>query len=254
MPSSDKKAGKYTREILIAIGLIALSCILYYLQIVFFNASRDTFFYLMQDVAFLPIQVLLVSVILERLLNMREKRAMMEKLNMAIGIFYSETGNALLRSFTRFAPMDAQFIDGIKTITAWKAKDYATWKETATQYTHKVKCSSDDLAELKSFLMLKKEFLLALLQNPNLLEHDSFTDTLRAVFHLTEELDSRTDVTKLPPVDHAHIEGDIRRVCGFLVIEWIAYMEYLGREYPYLFSLSARMNPFNPEATPVVEK
>ena len=45
------------------------------------------------------------------------------------------------------------------------------------------------LEETKKYLMGKRRFLLALLENPNLLEHETFTDSLRAVFHLTEELE-----------------------------------------------------------------
>ena len=31
------------------------------------------------------------------------------------------------------------------------------------------------------------------------------------------------------------------------------YMEYLKNNYPYLFHLAVRINPFNPDATPIVE-
>jgi hypothetical protein len=37
-------------------------------------------------------------------------------------------------------------------------------------------------------LLSKRDFLVALMENPNLLEHESFTDLLWAVFHLVEEL------------------------------------------------------------------
>ena len=54
-----------------------------------------------------------------------------------------------------------------------------------------MKSASGNLDELKLFLISKRNFLLMLLENPNLLEHDAFTDLLRAVFHLTEELGFR---------------------------------------------------------------
>ena len=50
----------------------------------------------------------------------------------------------------------------------------------------------------------------------------------------------------------AHLSGDITRAYGLLVREWLAHMEHLKREYPYLFSLAVRMNPFDPEASAVV--
>jgi len=39
---------------------------------------------------------------------------------------------------------------------------------------------------------------LRLLENPVLLEHESFTELLRSVFHLSEELEQRDDFGKLP--------------------------------------------------------
>ena len=105
-----------------------------------------------------------------------------------------------------------------------------------------------DWEGLRSFLVEKKSFLLSLLANPNLLEHESFTDLLWAVFHLAEELASRKDVSLLPESDHEHLKGDIRRVNVYLSTEWLAYMQHLQADYPYLFSLAVRTNPFNPDA------
>jgi hypothetical protein len=56
------------------------------------------------------------------------------------------------------------------------------------------------------FLLEERDFLLRLLENPTLLEHESFTDLLRAVFH-----------------------------------------------HPYLFSLAMRTNPFDRQASPIVQ-
>ena len=101
--------------------------------------------------------------------------------------------------------------------------------------------------------MGKSNFLLRLLENPNLLEHESFTKLLRAVFQLTEELAQRKDVRKLPDTDYTHLEGDIKRAYVLLVDEWLDYMKYLKDNYPYLFSLAMRTNPFDQNVSPIVE-
>jgi len=81
------------------------------------------------------------------------------------------------------------------------------------------------------------------------LEHESFTDQLWAVFHLTEELAYRSRLDDLPESDCAHINGDIKRVYLSLIIEWLAYLKHLKSDYPYLFSLALRLNPFDPLST-----
>ena len=106
---------------------------------------------------------------------------------------------------------------------------------------------------LKNFLTGKRSFLLGLLENPNLLEHESFTDLLWAVFHLTEELNSRADTTGLPDTDYEHLSGDIKRAYVLLISEWLSYMKHLKVDYPYLFSLAVRTNPFDPDALPEVK-
>ncbi|HUU31115.1 MAG TPA: hypothetical protein VMY69_03350, partial [Phycisphaerae bacterium] len=105
-----------------------------------------------------------------------------------------------------------------------------------------------NLVALRDFLVSKRPFLLALLENPNLLEHEGFTDMLWAVFHLTEELARRRDLAAGPDSDREHLAGDIRRAYGRVLAEWLLYLAHLKRDYPYLFSLAVRTNPFDPQA------
>ena len=110
-----------------------------------------------------------------------------------------------------------------------------------------------NLEALKVFLSNKRDFLLNLLGNPNLLEHESFTDLLWAVFHLTEELACRSSVKDLSSPDAQHLSVDIHRAYSRLIVEWVRYMQHLKRDYPYLFSLAVRTNPFDAHASPVVK-
>ncbi len=100
--------------------------------------------------------------------------------------------------------------------------------------------------------MHHKGFHLSLLENPQLIEHDSFTPLLQALFHLTEELMAREKLTGLPATDYAHLSGDINRVYCLLMIEWLTYMQYLKQNYLYLFSLAMRQNPFDDPASVIV--
>jgi hypothetical protein len=80
--------------------------------------------------------------------------------------------------------------------------------------------------------------------NPNLLEHDAFTEMLWALLHISEELESRESLERLPKNVLAHLSNDVMRAYHFLTIEWVGYMKYLKKDYPYLFSLAIRKNPF----------
>ncbi len=58
----------------------------------------------------------------------------------------------------------------------------------------------------------------------------------------------------LPETDYAHLGGDMKRAYTLLILEWQDYMRYLKDNYPYLFSLAIRTNPFEPNASPVVKQ
>ncbi|MBF0121414.1 MAG: hypothetical protein HQK79_21500 [Desulfobacterales bacterium] len=115
-----------------------------------------------------------------------------------------------------------------------------------------VDVSQIDFLELKGFLTAKRDFLLRLIENPVLMEHQSFTDLLRAVFHLTEELAYRSSFENVPKPDTNHLAEDIKRSYHLIVTEWIIYLKYLKNNYPFLFSLAVRTNPFNKEASVIV--
>jgi len=85
-----------------------------------------------------------------------------------------------------------------------------------------------------------------------LLENESFTELLYAVFHLAEELAYRDDLRKSPVTDKTHLAGDIKRAYVLLVHQWLDYMAHLKTHYPYLFSLAMRTNPFDQQASPIV--
>jgi len=92
-----------------------------------------------------------------------------------------------------------------------------------------------------------------MLGNPNLLEHDRFTDLLWAVTHLDEELEARQSVTGLCGNDAEHIASDIQRMYDHLASEWLDYVEHLKANYPFLFSLVLRMHPFQENPSPVID-
>jgi hypothetical protein len=66
-------------------------------------------------------------------------------------------------------------------------------------------------------------------------------------------LEKREQVKELPEKDYAHLAGDIKRAYTLLVQRWLNYVKYLKDNYPYLFSLVMRTNPFDQTASPFVK-
>jgi hypothetical protein len=189
----------------------------------------------------------------EIMLSRREKLTRMKKLNMVIGVFFSEVGTHLIRIFADSDPKSEEIRKGMNITEKWAHQDFENVSEHLKKFRYDIEISKSELGSLKEFLLMRRDFLVRLLENPSLLEHESFTNLLRAVFHLTEELAYRQDPNQLPESDKKHITGDMIRVYHLLVREWLNYMEYLKVNYPYLFSLAMRTNPFNHQASPIVK-
>jgi hypothetical protein len=73
----------------------------------------------------------------------------------------------------------------------WEKSDYAAASEFIQSYRCDLDPKNSRLHDLKGLLLEKRDFVQGLLQNPNLFEHDRFTDLLWSVRHLTEELEAR---------------------------------------------------------------
>jgi len=236
-------------KILLGLALIALSVFFYLVHYAIFRDPHHIFIFFVGDVAFVFVEVLLVTLIIHKLLGEREKRQMLKKLNMVIGAFFSEVGMRLLKALSDFDTNPESMKGELVITSSWSDKEFSLTSKRVRGYDFNIDSRKGDLGELKLFLTGKREFLLGLLENPNLLEHESFTDLLWAVFHLTEELDFRKEVNRLSRGDYGHLSNDIRRAYRLLVSEWLVYMKHLKDNYPYLFSLAIRTNPFDPNAS-----
>ena len=232
--------------------LLLVSLVLYLADYYLFGRAGEIGFSFMSNVAFLPVYVLFVTLMIERVIKERERDAMLKKMNMVIGIFFSEVGTHLLRDFLDFFPDGHELTKALRPTPQWRDKDFLAARDFLKGQDIRLDSRLGDLSALKAFLAEKKGTMLMLMENPNLLEHAAFTDLLWAVFHLIEELQARRSLAGLPESDLDHLSGDMKRAHTHLLIEWVSYMWHLKKDYPYLYSLAVRMNPMNPDAHPEV--
>ena len=189
----------------------------------------------------------------EMMLNRREKQATSNKIFMLIGIFYSEAGNQLMKVFSRYDPDVRQLVGRLNIKGNWSQKEFSVVRQLLKGYAFSINIQKVDLIQLSDFLQKNRSLMVRLIEHPTLLEHETFADLLRAVFHLTEELNYRENLANLPEHDRAHLCGDMQRIYKLLVTQWVDYMTHLKDFYPYLFSLEVRMSPYNPKASAIIK-
>lgn len=235
-----KKSANY---ILLIIVLTITAVCLYLIQYAIFHEPGESVFLLLQDLAFVPVQAIIVTLVLERLINLVEKQNKLKKTNVIISAFFSEAGTPILFAFAE-QNVNHQGFPELLALSENTDRNLKMVKKSVDGFDYHIHVTPEKLEKLKGILADRKSYLISLLENNNLMEHDSFTDMLWAVFHVADELQTRGNLEELTAADYAHLSTDILRAYKILILEWLSYIKYLKTEYPYLYTIAVRKNPF----------
>ncbi|CEO25046.1 hypothetical protein [Paraclostridium sordellii] len=215
--------------------LIDLSAVMFLIHYLVFGQALNTAYYSLMNLCFIPINSLVVTIILEKLIDYRAKKDRIEKINMLVGIFFTEVGGKLMHLI----------IDSDKD-----AKNYITnfedlnnIKKCLNEYDYKVDMNNIDLCSIKNILLENNNLFVTLISNENVFQHQIFTDLLMSVVHLRDEIIFMEKDDNLE-LNINHLENDVIRVYKNISIQWISYLEYLNKSYPFLYNNAIRVNPF----------
>jgi hypothetical protein len=240
-------------KIKFSILMVILIIIIYGSNYLVLGDGEHIISYVWTHLGFIPVDILIVAFLLDEIIEKKEKEAMLEKLDMLMSTFFSEVGNELISQLSSANKYKAS-TENLKSIKDWDEKDYdnklAELKDSNIDFSADIPPEQREefLNDLGTFLTDKREFIINMINNPNLLEKEEFTGLINAILHLDEELEHRKDLTKVTDADFAHLNGDMQRVYNKLVHEWVYYLKYLYKHYPYMIALIIRTNPFDEDA------
>lgn len=234
--------------------LVFLSVLTYVMHYLLFNDLHHILIYFVGDIAFVFIEVLLVTLLIHSLLDRREKANIIAKMSTVIGAFFSELGRPLIVLLMEHGVREEALGVDLRFNNKWTDSDYKMAVKALSEKRSIIKLDATGMAEVKKLMTEKRDFLLGMMENPNLLEHEKFTEMLLALFHVQEELMFRGDPNALPKSDIAHLNKDVNRAFGLIIREWIMHMRHLQNNYSYLFSLATRTNPLDPLAEAIVKE
>ena len=240
-------------KIKFSIIMVILIIIIYGSNYLVLGDPEHIISYIWTHLGFIPVDILVVAFILDEIIEKKEKEAMLEKLDMLMSTFFSEVGNELISQLSAANKYKAS-TENLKSIKNWEDKDYKNkldeLKNTTIDFQADIALENREefLENLRNLLVNKREFIINLINNPNLLEKEEFTGLINAILHLDEELEHRKDLSLVTDTDFAHLNGDMHRVYNKLVYEWVYYLRYLNKHYPYMITLIIRTNPFDDDA------
>lgn len=244
---------KNRTNIIIAVTLLACSLAIYGLKTVLVGDAPGTAKFLFNAMGVLPLNLLLMTFIFNKLLTVHNKRDKKLKRDMLVGVFFSECGNTLLRMMAKQDSSRGELNEFTKSPELWEGEGLRSINEVFSLYQPELNAGREDLHEILGTLNKYHNYLLSLIDHPALVGHGKFSDLVWSLFHLEDELNHRNDFNSLPDSDIEHLVGDIARVYNHILSQWVDYIVYLKENYPYLYSLAIRTSPFKAKMNVVIE-
>jgi hypothetical protein len=188
------------------------------------------------SLCFIPINILAVTLVFEKLVERRTRLERLSKLNMLVGLFFSDIGFNLLKLIVagdkQIHNLDLDF------------SDLKTSANNLKSHNHIVEFEKINYPELKKLVLESRDILSSLISNENILEHETFADLLMSLMHLRDEILFIQHKDKLTDDDRIHLKSDLIRVYKALTIQWINYLAHLKQFYPYQYNGAIKFNPF----------
>ena len=173
---------KTTRHVVLA--LIVLSA-----QVLIFHDERTTAFYLLQDLAFMPVTIAIATLVVGELVDEREKKERLEKTKMLTSSFFTGIGAFLIREILRMTDADGFVHEVVKN----GAEQSGTVGEIQRQLENEklnVHIDAAGYTKIQQIIRSNQTNILVIASNPLIIEHECFSEMLWGVFHLMDEFPS----------------------------------------------------------------
>ena len=226
------------------IGMVCLSAFFYVLHYVIFRDLHHITIFALHDIAFLPLEVILVSLVFERVLDAAHREEHRGKVSMIESIFFNESGSDMLRYLLLCDPGSRELCSAMHISESWDSSDFEQAHRFVDGYAFAVAPDRTDFFALHYHLGNRHKYFLKVIENPVLMDHESFTDLILAIYHLWEELEFRTDLYQLSDEDKQYLCGIISEIYHLLTREWLLNVSYTQKHHRERFSCAVRANPF----------
>lgn len=200
-----------------------------------FKNTLDTLNDALINIAFIPIDILVVAIIFDNIIDFKNYKDRNNKLNMLVGLFYSEIGFQLMHYIIQGDEKAINLITDFSNINEIE--------NLLRNHNYVVNIDNIDIQSINNLLYNNNSLLINLISNENVILYDDFTDLLIAVSHIRDEI-IFIEKYSLLELGQDHIEEDIGRVYKIITLEWVKYIGYLEKTYPFLYHNAVRVNPF----------
>ncbi|MDD5922790.1 MAG: hypothetical protein PUC44_06395 [Eubacteriales bacterium] len=213
--------------------LAAVSAGIYALQILFFHDPGTTFFYIFQDLAFIPISIAITTVVVGSIMDERSKRDSRAKTRMLMGTFFSGIGAKLMVVLLRAADHTIAAKDAMASCYSRVPEEERIERIRQTDFN--ITLDQETYDQTRELLEGWETELMILSSNPLLLEHETFTELLFGLFQLMDEFRLRGNYENLNEDAVSHMGEDFSRVLRLLLLCAFENRKYTQENFPVFY-------------------
>ncbi len=218
--------------------LLIASIVIYGVQLIVFHDPNTTAFYILQDVAFLPISIAVATIVVGEYLSEKEKKDRQEKTQMLCSGFFTEMGNELLQVLLPLSKEKADIKNLFETVEVNDGKSLDELREKINKMPIRIELNEAAYKKIEKMITESRDLLLIFSSNPLLIDHADFTKMLWALFHLVDEFRLRGPYESLSVADMGHIESDFAEILKLVLINWSRNRLFTKKQYPNYFNSS----------------
>lgn len=224
--------------------LLGASALMYAAHYLIFRDLHHLAIFGLHELAFLPLEVILVTLGLDRLVERTHREEARSKVGIIETLYFNESGSTMLRYLISFDPDSAQLRQLLQVTADWRAQDFMQATRQLKAYAFRLDLEKVDFFGLHYHLSQRHEYYRSMLENPALTQSEAFTEMIMKIYLLWEELDGRTNLYQLPEEDRDYLADLLHEIYRELTEYWLDHVYNHSVHNRFRLHRAIESNPF----------
>lgn len=235
---------RITENILLIIILLLISTTIYFFHYIIFGDLRQTLSGIILSLGYVPIGIIYQELIVDKILDKKQKLNSIEKINVVIGAFYNEVGNSLIKILSKGDKKIDAVREEININYNWSSERFQNLIELLKVHTCEIDIDKIDIRKIVKLLNHKDTLIINLMINESIKEYKGFIQLLMVLIHLRDQLQFVDNIESVDDLKYKNIKEEICKSYNILLIQWVLYIKELKEIDYYLFLKIANNCPF----------
>lgn len=224
--------------------LLGASALMYAAHYLIFRDLHHLAIFGLHELAFLPLEVILVTLGMDRLVERTHREESRSKVGIIETLYFNESGSTMLRYLISFDPDSPRLRQLLQVTADWRAQDFIQATRQLKNYAFQLDLEKVDFFGLHYHLSQRHEYYRSMLENPALTQSEAFTEMIMKIYLLWEELDGRTNLYQLPAADRDYLADLLHEIYRELTEYWLDHVYNHSVHNRFRLHRAIESNPF----------